>query len=147
CTLIVTPQGATNIMYAEIYSATVQEDVTWLNPTGGFGEFHATITWTRSPFFGMVSAGETLLNGVTFTNTGTGVNNNTQAFATGSGDLIYEGQPLNIFTNVYSQTAARFYLGSVKSRTYDTTSAGAYSTTSTTGVNVAGASEIVTDPF
>lgn len=88
CVLAVT--GGTNTGYTEIYSADVPETPSYLVEPDGV--FRATITWTRAPFFG-ISSLSTLINGTSFTNNGT---NNTASLGALTGDLIYEGQPLNI---------------------------------------------------
>lgn len=88
CVLAVT--GGTNTGYTEIYSADVPETPSYIIEPDGI--FRATITWTRTPFFG-VSSLTTLINGTSFTNNGT---NNVASLGALTGDLIYEGQPLNI---------------------------------------------------
>lgn len=139
CILAVQPDGSTNIAYAEIYSADCQEDERFINDEVGSNLIRIKVTWRRSAFFGTLATGESVFSSRTFTNTGTGSNNNTQAFpAAPSGDLIYDGQPMNLFiTPVSSGIAAKFFLASVLSRTYDTSMAGAYSTASMSGLDVA----------
>jgi hypothetical protein len=139
CQLAYQPNGATNAAYFEIYGADVQEDQRFVNSeavagASGNALVRAVVTWRRSPFSALISTGETVLSTLTFTNTGTGANNNTQAFSTASGELISEGQPLNISIKpavVAVTSVRRTYLGSVLSRTYSTTGAGAQSTSST----------------
>jgi hypothetical protein len=83
----------------------------------------------------LLTTPETLLNAKTFTNTGTGANNNTQAYTTGAGDLINEGQPLNIVIAPGAQSVGYLYAASVYSRAYDTTGAANYNTSSTLGTS------------
>lgn len=94
--LAIQPTASSTIMYAEVYAASVQEVATeGLIPIEGATDVDFELTFTRSPFF--TPAGlTTLINGATFTNTGTGANNNTQSLGSLAGDMIYEGQPLNI---------------------------------------------------
>jgi hypothetical protein len=139
CQLAFQPNGHTNAVYFEIYGADVQEDARFVNQeadaaNAGSALVRAVVTWRRSPHGTLITAGETVLNALTFTNTGTGSNNNTQAFSAASGDLIYEGQPLNISIKPASagNSVRRMLLGSVLNRTYSTTGAGAGSNSSTT---------------
>jgi hypothetical protein len=123
-------QTGTNTAYYEIYTADVQEITSYLTlGSSTVHEVRATITWTRSFAGGRLSSGETLINGATFTNTGTGANNNTQAFSTGAGDFIYDGSPLNLaITKGSTINATKYYMASVKTRTY-TADGASYSTT------------------
>lgn len=98
CVMAVTPNGSTNKMYTEIYSADVQPTSQILNPTGGFSVITIHVTITRAPFFSLLSSGETLINAQTYTVAGNAAalpSNNT-AYGSGAGDFIYEGSPLNI---------------------------------------------------
>lgn len=134
--LSVLPDGSSIIMYSEILYARVAE----VPDGGGFdawqafdSELWAEITWVRAPFFSPAGL-TTLQSGVTYTNSGTGVNNNTQSLTTISGDLLYEGSPLNI--KIDPVTGGQyFYLATVYQRTYDTSGAGTGSTSSTTFTN------------
>lgn len=141
CILAVKPDGSTNTVYYDIYGADVQEDARFINDESqpfqspqSKGVLRTVITLRRSPHGALITAGETVLNALTFTNTGTGANNNTQAMSAASGDLIYEGQPLNISIKPASAgtSVRRMLLGSVLNRTYSTTGAGAGSNSSTT---------------
>lgn len=139
CILAIQPNGATNAVYFEVYGADVQEDARFINEeagvvAAGHALVRAVVTWRRSPHGTLITAGETVLSALTFTNTGTGANNNTQAFSAASGDLIFEGQPLNISIKPASAATSvrRILLGSVLNRTYSTTGAGAGSNSSTT---------------
>lgn len=139
CILAFQPNGASQAVYYEILGADVQEDVGFTNDNqkvlaSGHGLIRAVVTWRKKPFGGRLSTGETLLSGLTFTNTGTGANNNTQAYGTGGGDMINEGSPLNIKWKAAATTNAQIYMASVIERLYSVTSAGAFSTSSQTGV-------------
>jgi hypothetical protein len=125
--------GGTNTGYTEIYSADVTERPSYLSEPDGI--FRAVITWTRAPFFGLLSAGEMLVNAVTMNNTGTGTPDNVESLGTGSGDLINEGSPLNISLTPGSGTIGQLYAASVLSRTYTTSGAAAYSTSATATVS------------
>jgi hypothetical protein len=129
-------QGGTNTAFFEIYSADVPELPTYLSEGGANTVlFRAPITWIRSPFAG-VSGLTTLINNVALDNTGTGSPDNVESYGTLTGDLVQEGQPLNItIPYVANEFDPRIvYLASVYSRTYNAPSA-AKTTTSTTGVN------------
>lgn len=136
-------QGGTNTGYAEIYSADVGETVDYLSEPDGI--FRATITWVRAPLF---SAGSltTLINAATFTNAGTGANNNTQSLGSITGDLLYEGSPLNIKVDPTSGTGQYYYMATVYQRTYDAAVAGTTTTSSTTGASAFSNSLPGTDP-
>lgn len=90
---ILAVQSGTNTGYCEIYSADVVETNSYqfLGNTSTH-EIRATITWTRTAFFGVTSL-TPLFTNTTFTNNGT---SNTASLGATTGDLIYEGQPLNL---------------------------------------------------
>lgn len=139
CQLAFQPNGHTNAVYFNIYGADVQEDPRFVNDeadaaNAGNALIRAVVTWRRVPHGTLITAGETVLSALTFTNTGTGSNNNTQAFSAASGDLISEGQPLNVSIKPASagNSVRRILIGSVLNRTYSTTGAGAGSNSSTT---------------
>lgn len=141
CVLAV--KGGTNTTYYEVYSADVPEQPTYLSEPDGF--FRATITWTRSAHGGLLSAGETLLNAVTIENRGTSSPDNVEAYAAGSGDLVYEGQPLNlVWTAGQAGTYSKLWAASIYSRVYSTSGAGSLTTNSTTGADATLASFDVT---
>lgn len=130
--LEIKPSGSTNSMYAEVKAASLQETPDLLiAPVAGALRLHVALTWVRTPFFGTISSGETLLNAVAYTNTGTGTPDNIAAYSAGSGDLIAQGQPLNIqFDPPTNEVVAGLYLASVASAIYDATGAGAKSSSS-----------------
>jgi hypothetical protein len=127
---VLSVKGGTNTGYAEIFSADIQESALYLNETTG--KWRAAIAWTRSPLFG-VSSLATLVNGATMTNRGTSTNPNIQALGALTGDLVNEGQPLNIKLVKPSGTSApsHFYFATVVSRVYTAIATGAFTTAST----------------
>lgn len=142
CVLGYQPSGATSMMYTEIYSAVVQPTTNYLvNPVRGSSTITLQVTITCAPLFGASSLA-TLINAATFNNTGTGGSNNTQSLGALTGDLIYEGQPLNIKL-APSAANGSYVLATVLSRTYAASVAGGGTTSSTTfvaytsGVNLA----------
>ena len=136
--LAVQPNGSTNTAYYEIKAASVQEDPRFINDEAGRNMVRAIVTWTRSPFSTAASL-KTLINNATFTNVGTGANNNTQSysvsaptFSTTDGDRVYAGEPLNIkLANGTSTSGVRFYLASVLNRIYTSVNTSKTTTTST----------------
>lgn len=125
-------KGGTNTGYAEIFWADVSELNTYIEEVDG-RVFRATITWRRAPFF---SAGSltTLINGATFNNVGTGANNNTQSLGSITGDLLYEGSPLNILIAPASGDGIRYlYAATVHQRIYNAGIAATTTTSSTSG--------------
>lgn len=140
--LVVQPTASSTAMYSEVYSATVQETTQdEFEAWEGSVDLEAEIVWTRAPFFGNLSAGETLINAVTFNNTGTGSPDNIDAFTTGAGDLIYEGGPLNIkfLPTTAGSNPAALYLASIASRVYQAfTGTTASNTTTFTSIGAPG---------
>lgn len=133
CVLAVQPDGSTNIVYYNIHDGDVQEDERFINDEERHNLIRARMTITRSFTGGRLSSGETLISGATYANTGTGGTDNLAAYSAGAGELIYEGQPLNldITCTTASSSIASLYLASVYSRTYDASGAGTGSTSST----------------
>lgn len=115
CILAVQPNGSTNETYFEIYHADVAEmpDYLWENHSG-FAVFRAAITWTRSIGF----AGEltTVINGATMRNRSSGTPDDLETLDTLTGDLLYEGQPLNLKIDCTTNSFARVYLAAVDDR-------------------------------
>lgn len=128
------PDGATNPAYFEIYSADVQEVGDWQNPAAGFTQVLCRVTWTRSAFGSYLNAQDTILNGVSFQSCFSGATNCIAPYLTGNGDLIYDGQPLNVsITNTTASDLSNLLFGSIYTIK---TQPGIISTTtsSTTGV-------------
>jgi hypothetical protein len=139
CVLAIDPENATNPLYTEISFAKVQEDPRFLNEEKGLHVIRALITWTRRGFFTPASK-TSIFSATTFTNTGTGANNNTQSMGTIVGDYRYLGQPMRLYLtggDLSSLTACarKIYMSTVKSRSY-TERSDAISTSSTSGVQV-----------
>lgn len=139
CVLAFQPNGATNAVYFDIYGADVQEDARFVNQEAdaaqaGSALIRAVVSWRRSPHGGLLSAGETLINAVSIRNTGTGSPDNVEAYSTGAGDMVNEGSPLNIkfLPTTASNDPSVVYLGSILSRTHDSSLAG--NTTSSSAV-------------
>jgi len=112
---VLSVQGGTNTAYYEIYSADAQENELYLREPDGV--FRATITWVRSPFGG-VSSLTTLINGTSYGN-GSG-SANTVSLGALTGDLVYEGMPMNIRLVPSAAGYDRCYVASVLSRTKST---------------------------
>jgi hypothetical protein len=119
--MAVQPTGSSTIMYTEIYSGFVREVTeteSGFEAWEGWTDIDAELILTRYPFFGAASL-TTLINAATFTNTGTGANNNTQSLGSLTGDLRDEGSPLNVkFGRPTTTTLIDVYLGVVAQRTY-----------------------------
>lgn len=135
--LVVQPNGSTNQSNFEILSARLQETPDFINDEAGHGFVRATLTITRAPF-ASASSLTTLLNSVTYTNVGTGSNNNTQSLGINAlsatstqGERVYQGQPLNItITPAASVVPARFWMASVLTRVYTSVNVARTTTTS-----------------
>jgi len=126
-------QSGTNTAYYEIYHADIQETPAYITETTSTKAIiRAAVTWTRSAFGGTTSL-TTLINGVSFANRGTSSPDNIDSYGTLTGDLVNEGQPLNISIPGSSTFNPRIvHLSSIYSRTYSSESA-AVTTSSTTG--------------
>jgi hypothetical protein len=125
------PYAATNEAYAEVYAASVQERAgDEIGPAEGGSQIAATITLTRSPFFGANSL-TTLIGAVSLTN---GPGGNVVSLGTLAGDLIREGQPLNIrLDKPTTQSAEYVLLATVHSRLSATITSTKTTTSTTTG--------------
>lgn len=150
--LAVQPDGASQPAYFEILSAWVQEqaDSTMGGEArsaaqlaaGARAVLRGVIQIRRTPFAGRLGGGETVINGVTVANTGTGGTANTASMGTsGSGDQTTAGGPLNVTVDSsglpWASQTADLFLATVASRAYtaNTTNLAGVSNT-TTGVNV-----------
>lgn len=138
----VQPSGSSTAMTTDVYSAFVREvteDVSGFEAWEGWTTISAEILLTRAPFWASLSSGETVISAVSINNAFSGSPDNIIAYSTGSGDLIYEGQPLNMtLTNATGSTLTNldFYLGSIDSIISDSTTQ-TVTTSSTTGANAA----------
>lgn len=139
CILGVQPDGASQTVYYEILSATVQETTDFINQEAAVGTkiLRATITWVRSPLGGRLSSGETLINGVSVSNTGTGSPDNVESLgSSGTGEHYPEGGPLNVrITPSAGSPLGEIFLSTVASRTFTDTN-NSLVTSSTTGTTI-----------
>jgi hypothetical protein len=138
CILAVQPDGATNAAYSEILYADVPEkpDYIWETSSGAC-LFRATITWTRT--IGSAGALTTLINAVSIRNRSSLSPDDVESLGTPVGDLINEGQPLNIqlAPAASSDISTTLYLATVYERIY--TSVADTDTTTTATVFTAAA--------
>lgn len=123
-------QTGTNTAYYEIYTADVVETASYVSEgPASLCIIRASITWVRSFAGGRLSTGETLINAVSYGNTGTGSPDNIAAYSTGAGDFIYDGSPLNItMSKSGTVNMSKIYMASVLNRTY-TADGASYNTT------------------
>lgn len=138
CVLYYQPNTATNPLYFEVLSGSLQERTDPTNPTRGFAYLEADLTLTLSPFGGVASL-TTLFTNTTFTNNGT---SNTASLGTLAGDLPYEGQPLNLKVDGPSASTTdvgKLWLAVANSHV-KTTHTTAISTSSTTSTPIGGSS-------
>lgn len=131
--------GATNAVYYEVHDGDIVENPLFVNDEHGRGLLRVVFQLVRSPFGGKTTL-DTLLNNITVVNnTSSGTNQNIRSLGTLDGDLIYEGQPLNI--RVTPDSGASFdvlYLASALSRDFTTDVSGLKSTSDTDdGINFA----------
>lgn len=130
----VRPGASTSMVYYEVYAAAVQESPDLINEEARAFVARVQITIRRAPF-GYGASLTTLLNTVTYTNIGTGANNNAQSITPGSAtvsDRSIKGLPMNIkITGVASTDLSQFWLASINNRVYISTA-----TAKTTVANV-----------
>jgi hypothetical protein len=140
CILAVQPDGATNAAYFEILYADVPEkpDYIWETSSGAC-LFRAVITWTRT--IGSSGALTTLISAATINNRSSGSPDNIESLGTPVGDLIYEGQPLNLLLDP-SATVNRVYLATVYERINTSVTD---TDTTTTVTNFSGAAATITN--
>lgn len=138
CLLYARPSGALEPTYFAIETAHLEERAfsgTQTSPGEGVADVLLDLTITRQPYGGAATL-DTLLSAVSFGNQNSGTPDNTAALEATlplKGDLIYDGQPLNItVAKPTSQAAAQLYLASIYSATQQTIN-NAKTTTSTTG--------------
>jgi len=129
------PNGTTSPLVTEIYTATAQPVTNYhVQPLRGSSTAVLRISFVRYPHFGRLSSGETLINAVSLTNSGSG-NANVTAFSSGAGDLIYAGGPVNYTASGFTTNPAELWLASIAAHAY-VSSSGTFSSTSTTPVGV-----------
>jgi len=130
CILAVQPDGFTNTTYFEILYADVPETPDYIaENASGAAIFRAVITWVRT--IGHAGALTTLINAVSIRNRGTSAPDDVESLGTPVGDLIYEGQPLNMKLDAAASTD-RMYLATIYERV--TSSVANSQTTSTSQV-------------
>lgn len=134
----VRPEGALYDTYAEVYGGTVDDEA----GSGGIDTAHtggyqpeATITLTRSAFWGSKDLETAIAASTSVANRASGTPNSATAYGTLSlGELLDEGQPLNLtFAKPASQAAALLYLATIESRSGQTITSTKTGLTSTTG--------------
>lgn len=112
-------------------------------------EIDAEIVLTHKPFWGHLTTGETVVNAQSIISGAfTGSPDNVVPFTTGSGDLISEGQPLNLSLTITSGTIADtdFYLGTIDSVVSDATTQTVTTSSTTTPVAAGTGDTIVISP-
>ena len=116
------PDGASQAIYTEIYSAHIQETAAFINKEAGRGVLRCAVSLICAPFFSLLGAGESVFTATTFTN-GT-----PQSFPTTKrGDLVLEGQPLNLALSFAAAvTQPVLHLASVYTGAGGTAGAGTY---------------------
>jgi hypothetical protein len=134
--LAVQPNGATSAAYFEVYDLHVQELPAFINEEAASSTqlVRMALTLTRSPFGGRQTTAETVVSAAAWQNRGTGTPDNILPFSTGAGDLIYEGQPLNVRLSGVNDTSNgagtgqpyRLVASTIDSVVYSTTGAGAH---------------------
>lgn len=117
--LVFQPDGATNPIYAEIYSARFEINPLFINNENGRNILRCVMYIERSPFFVLRGSISTLFDT-------TWNNGSTQAYISDQrGDLTYEGQPINLeLTPLGGTRIASLFLASCKTPITTTTGAG-----------------------
>jgi hypothetical protein len=117
CILAFQANGNTKPTYYTISKATVSESPNYIvESTADLAILRLTITWTRS--IGFADAPETIVNAQTIQNRSTSTPNNVLSTPITHGDLIYEGQPLNITIEPFNGAKINtLFIASVLSRT------------------------------
>lgn len=145
----VQPTSSSTIMYGEILSGFVRElteEGTPFEVWEARTEIDAEILFIQKPFFGNLTTGETVISAQSIISGAfTGSPDNVVPFTTGAGDLISEGQPLNLTLAATGGTLvndADVYLGTIDSVISDATTQ-SVTTSSATGVR-AGAGDTIT---
>lgn len=96
------PHGGTNPVYFEVYSADVQEtneQYMLIAEGDDNNSVICRVIWTRSYAGGRLTTPETLINAVSYQSRFSGSPDADSAFSTGGGDLIYDGQPINVYAD------------------------------------------------
>ena len=141
CLLYAKPDGVNEPTYFELEAAHLIErgfEGTESSPGEGIANLLLDLTVTRQPYGG-AAALDALHSGASVANKGTGTPDNDLALEANlsplKGDLIYDGQPLNIqIDKPTSQAAPTVFLASVASRTYQSINSAKTTTSTTTGL-------------
>ena len=140
CVLAVQPDSFTNTTYFELLYADVPELPSYvMENASGAAIFRAVITWVRT--IGSAGALTTLINAQTITNRSSGSPDDVESLGTLAGDLIYEGQPLNVLITPASWIG-RLYLATVYERVNTSV---ASTKTTTTNIDFTAATVTVTN--
>lgn len=126
------PSTATNAMYFEIVNGGIHERPGPFNPAMGIAYLEFDLVLILKPFGGRVSTGEALATAAGFLNTGSGGTNDVISLSTGSGDMVNEGQPMNIRLTTTVGGFTTLLFASILSRAYSTTSAASAAISTTT---------------
>lgn len=118
-------KGGTSYAYYHLLAGTVTETADHVKEAASDSSnpyvIRAVVTWTRSGLGARIS-GETLINGTSWANAGTGTPDNMESLGTGAGDMVYEGGPLNITVRTSNSGGGdpvrRVIMASVYQRTY-----------------------------
>lgn len=119
-------KGGTNTAYYRLLGGTVVETADHVKEATSDSSnpyvIRAIVTWTRTPFGGLLTTPTTLINGTSWANAGTGTPDNVESLATGTGDMLDEGSPINITVrpsnNGSGDPVRRVILATVAARTY-----------------------------
>jgi hypothetical protein len=149
CLLYARPDGASEPTYFELESAHLIErgfSGTETSPAEGAVNLLIDLTVVRQPYGGAATL-DSLHSAASVTNKGTGTPDNDLALEANvsplKGDLVYDGQPLNItITKPTSQSAPTVFLASVASRMYQSINNAQTTTNTSTGANFTASSAI-----
>jgi len=142
CLLYARPDGASEPTYFEIESAHLVErgfSGTETSPGEGAVNLLIDLTVVRQPYGGAATL-DTLHSAASVANKGTGTPDNDLLLEANvsplKGDLIYDGQPLNItVAKPTGQSAPTVFLASIASRTYQSINSAQTTTNTSTGAN------------
>jgi hypothetical protein len=145
------PTSSSTIMYTEILTGFVRELTEEGTPFEAWEartEIDADLFFTHKPFFSNLATGETVISVQTIISGAfTGSPDNIVPFTAGAGDLLYEGQPLNLSLTLSSGTSgpADIYIATVDSVIADA-STQTVTTASTIGAEAATGDTITVAP-
>lgn len=119
--LVLQPDGATNAACSEIYSASFAINPLFTNDENGHELLRTTLTIERHPFFTNQSSTTSVFSSTSANNA------SSHALPTPTGDLYYEGQPINYSitpSNFAASGMSKVYLASCKTPFTTTSQAG-----------------------